>query len=788
MSVRCSKCENSLVLVRHAMEKIQKLRRSRGATLMLVGVVVLVIIVVGVAFFWFSQIFGGGRELSHANDAGVMSVARAALRNPNKDALQFDNPDVGTNFALLGENPRSLNLMIYNRLFAQALIVALNARDEGTADAANNAKRVWTALNDVGSFLRKDLQDAAFMGQYFQTIVDKNNVKMLGNKGIGLSEHAVSFLKRGGSTNVHVDPTILATFKATPGIPINSSGNASPSGHKYLAGYNPFSVRLANGETLFFSGVPVQPNDRPHLVELTQFNWNAKDDFIAGSGSTPYPANALPPNAFKDVANSRVSKVESMLASTACAVVGCLNSEFEMAVPYGYVEIRNGASMSGPKGGLAFQDKDIFCHALAGQGISVTPGGEWFCRGSDTQITDVKNLDTSFNKLPDLQAELNDLARRITGSGSDTGAQTQIDIAAELFDLKAKITSATDLIDRWAMVNSKSQLTRDYLWLNNIPDRAISIRYIRKSDGSTLTEEELKNINKFAIYRCHWKDYVDGMSELRPSKVFPCLEKLPDFKRGYNEYGSSRGADSGSGYTALEQFKCDVMSARVGCVNYASVAAPSSTSGVKWFKHGKEYPAPKLPYNFGEVKTPYDYMEMVDQAPKANGCAMGSVFSALLARCQQISPKVTRDDLTRALKENPLPLGTSLYLCVENGRLSMKKEKPVSLVSGTKADGAIPTGSNACGTSYSVMGKLVATASGQKSDWPYGSNSKFEGATIDFDEDTDGMFPGWSWKTMPSGECKDESLWIPSSGYNNLLGVLEFRNSCSGGGTFAQPN
>jgi hypothetical protein len=50
------------------------------------------------------------------------------------------------------------------------------------------------------------------------------------------------------------------------------------------------------------------------------------------------------------------------------------------------------------------------------------------------------------------------------------------------------------------------------------------------------------------------------------------------------------------------------------------------------------------------------------------------------------------------------------------------------------------------------------------------------------------MFPGWSWKTMPNGECKDEPLWIPSSGYNNLLGVLEFRNSCTGGGTFAQPN
>lgn len=775
------------------MERNQKLRRSRGATLMLIGVAVLVIIVVGIAFFWFTQVFGGGRELAHANDAGVLNVAKAALRNPNKDALRFDNPDVGTNFALLGENPRTLNLNVYNRLFAQALIVALNARDENTSEAATSAKRVWKALNDVGSFLRKDLQSGAEMGKYFQSIVDKNNVKMLGNKGIGLSEHSISFTKRGGSTNIYIDPQILATFKTNPAIPINSSGQPSKNGLHYLSGYSPFSVSMANGETLFFSGVPVQPNDRPHLVDLTQFNWNSKDDFIRGSGSTPYPADTLPPNTFKDVANSRVVKAGSILGTTACAIVGCLNQEFQMSVPYGYIEIRNGPSTSGPKDALAFQAKDIFCHALAGQGISVTPNGEWFCRGSDTEVADVKNLDTSMNILPDLMSNIRQM---IEQNNSDTLVSPNANdarsmelrkwntILYEVSELKQALDAADDLIDRWAIVNSKDQVTRDYLWAHNIPDRAVSIKYIRKSSGSMLTEAELRDINLSTKWNCHWQDY---QLTLKDNKKI-CLQKLEDFKRGYSEYGSSRDNNSGSGYTVLEQFKCDVLSSRRVCVNSASVPAPAQTSGVKWFEHGKDYPAPKGPFNFGQVRTPYEYMEMIDKSPRGNGCAMGSVIDSLLNRCKQIYPKVSKPELFTALRMEPLPLGSTLYLYVDNGSLVMRRDKPASLVAGTVADGKVPVGSDACGPSYNVIGTLVATSSGSKPNWPYGENSKFEGQRVDFDENTDGMFPGWAWKTMPKAECKDESLWIPSSGYNNLLGVLEFRNSCSGGGNFAQPN
>src|SRR5262249_1218900 len=149
---------------------------------------------------------------------------------------------------------------------------------------------------------------------------------------------------------------------------------------------------------------------------------------------------------------------------------------------------------------------------------------------------------------------------------------------------------------------------------------------------------------------------------------------------------------------------------------------------------------------------------------------------------------VTDKDLQDALLSAPLGLGVSMYLYVDGGKLVMAPQKPAWAVTGTKADGKMPTAAESCGKSYDVMGKQVCTSSGIKTDWPYGANSAFEAKAIDYDDNTDGKFPGWPFKTMPKGECRDEAIWTPSSGYNNYLGVLEFRNSCDGGGTFAQPN
>lgn len=57
-----------------------KLRRQRGATLGLVAACVFLVILVGVGFFFLSKIIGGGREVANATDAGVLNVAKQAVR------------------------------------------------------------------------------------------------------------------------------------------------------------------------------------------------------------------------------------------------------------------------------------------------------------------------------------------------------------------------------------------------------------------------------------------------------------------------------------------------------------------------------------------------------------------------------------------------------------------------------------------------------------------------------------------------------------------------------------
>ncbi len=69
------------------------------------------------------------------------------------------------------------------------MIVALNAKDEGTIDAARNAKRVWNALNDVGKFLRSNHENASAIGSHFLNCASANSLKMPGNNGVSLNSN-----------------------------------------------------------------------------------------------------------------------------------------------------------------------------------------------------------------------------------------------------------------------------------------------------------------------------------------------------------------------------------------------------------------------------------------------------------------------------------------------------------------------------------------------------------------------------------------------------------------------
>ena len=765
--------------------------------LAMIAVLVLVIGVIGIAFFILTRMLGGGRELANATDAGAINVAKNALTHPSKSALAFDNQDIATNFAVVIGKPDDINLLNYNKLVAHATLVALLAREENTADSAKNARKLFNALNDVGQFLQKQLTNPQFMEPFFQQIADANNTKMLGKNRINLGKYGVSYMKRGTATNVDLDEIVLKAANAEKDFPEVEIPGGPGGKHKYFAGYKPVSVFLpVSGETLTFIGVPLGPNDRTHLVDTTGFENTRKDDIAVGQGNPPYPGNTLPPNAFQSQGATLENQTKKVAGAVASAIVGSLDKGSKLAMPYGYIEIKNGPSAPGPQGSMALQRKDIFCHALSGEGIYITgtQPRDWFCTGNEAETT--KSLDISEgmtdSQLEQLLDSYNDdslftssevkrivrEAKDINGNLTDGGGGNWYQ---RLADEAKQILKCNNYVDQWYYYNrNKNELIKALLWRLNVPDRSASLKVIRHRDGRELNgPRALLQIDKHHEKLIFWHNYKEQLQSSDPELVM-----LDAFKKGYDQYGTvDSGHLNSNGFTSLEQFKTNVLTQRTGCVNCAYVPAPATKSGIKYFDHSKKYPSPTNNWNFGEIKTPYDYLAMIDKNPGSNSCALGSVTDRLFKRCQIMKPDITRDQLLQLLKSKSLPMQTSLYLFVDNGDLKLSMSPPQWSIPNTKADGVGSTTSLNCGAPYNVMGTLVNTSS----EPPNGAIKKLSANPQD-DPNTDGHFPGWAWRYSPAATCTDSALFNPSSGYNHLLGELDFGNVCSGGGQFCEPN
>lgn len=801
-----------------------RLKRRKGATLGLVAIIVLVLLIIGVGFFVLTKMLGGGRELANSVDAGTLNVAKQALLQPSKAARDFPNPDVANNFELLSPDGK-FRLENYNRLVVQAMIVALNAKDEGTPAAAANARKVWDAVNDVARFFRTNHGSAATMGGHFQNLAAANNLKMMGQNGISMNSYDIAYTARGESTNVYFDPKLLSTFTAGA-LPASSGTRKSPTGNQFVAGYAPLSVALSSG-TLVFSGVPVNPQDRPHLISGFTFDGGKNPGFMPG-----YPAEILPPNSFRSAGQTRESHTQTFGGAVASAIVGSLDREYPAGIPNGYIEIKNGPSLPPESTDAAFTNSDVFSHALAGLGIAMTPNRDWFCRGSDAAegVGNIKAFDRSMNDLP---SGTDAVASEIHGMHPELDNWIVFHYAEQIRSMISNWESK-DLIDRWAEVNALDGIAREYLRSKDIPRCSISLRYIRHGNGDrALSCQEFEQIRDHTNVTCMWQSFSQG----RNQHDSPCVPMLDNFKKGYNEYGSTRLNDNGSGYTALEKFKVDVLAARKTSSCCVNITPSRTASGMKGFRHNQQYPAPLNAHNFGTVKSPLSYLTMIDNAEGATGCGRGSTIDFLHKRCQQIKPSITREEVITALDSSNLALDATMYMYVRDGRLLMSDQKPPAFIAGTTPDGLGGTPETmSCGSEYRVIGNLVNAGSkpvillshmsydlqipGEKSghkikiakdgnhnsysDMPPGLNpySKVgvDGGMnepsyadespylTDRDANTDGHFPGWCFRQAQDARCKDSANWVPSTGYNNLLGQLKFGNSCRGGGLFCQPN
>jgi hypothetical protein len=738
-----------------------KVRRQRGATLGLVAACVFLVIIVGVGFFFLSKIIGGGREVANATDAGALNVAKHAIR---RGAVPLSKHGLLDEFGELTEPKNSnVDLVTYNRLVAQALIVGRNAEVENTPTAKGNANFLAGQVRAVGAELKANLEAAGALDSDFTSIASQNNTKMWNGPAVGLDGAITAgYMKKGSSTNVYFSPATLAAMGGFSSLPLSKQSAKAEPGSKYISGYDPINVF----GSAFVMGVPVLPQTKPHLVDHGQFVSTAPDPNV-------------PPNSFRTNSRALEAKSGNIGGSVACAIVGTINKEFSAVIPRGFVRIMNGNDATinnGAPTGVPVSNgaNDIFNNELfapPGNGVyqANTSGG-----GNPVFSTNGGALSTAQGKWAAYAATLGKFPKGTLDS--EGNANNTTDESSPNYGAGDPViwrdNNLADYLNNPATYNLRSTAA-----VGHYADFADLIA-MGKSSGMT---------------NCVYTMYDDSLS-----LTSPCVTGLGDWSDNFGRNITMGGSgQQPGGFTNVEFMKADLLgkiAGRKGGKFCATVAAPG-VSGVKaWpqdafgnvLKSGA--PGSGVPYvgggtyvNYLNVDTPMTYLKQLAAKGGAGGssCDSTMIVAELTKRMQQVNPAITTADVESALSDKKYPLtlagtgGGKLYMYVENNKPRLNTSLPWK-DSSVAADGPTPSGASKCDSQYPLNGWAVNTAKGMTAGAGHGDGGYHE---MPFTSPGSGSGPRGT----------DSALWHASSGYNNLLGELKFEQVTEGA-TFCKPN
>jgi len=728
-----------------------KTRRRQGATLGLVAVCVLVIIVIGIGCYFLAKIFGGGREVANATDAGALNVAKNAMNKTNpliSVSLPGPSGEFG-DFVALADPPgsNSINLLTYNRCVAQALLVAMNAQQENTPTAATHAGNVITALNQLGSALKAKLTNPALVTYFGQV---NNDTRMWGNSGLNAqtSTYKTAFMKHNESTNIYFTPSLFNHPPVTLATPSNfeSVGQAktpqlNPAvNNAYLKGY--FSLNVPGIGSVM--GVPVFPQQNPHLVALADFN---------NPAISAAPSGTIPPNAFSVAASSTEAKTGVLGGAIAAAIVGssvtkagggAANYDFPASVPGGYLAIVNLPSATLPAGGIAVpNDDNIFNNELyLGPGIDIagTSSGAAYNKTDMGATAAWAAYNNSSSSNPDGGGP--------SGSGGTftadaRGKNANLYPPSKGFPLNEMYTASTP--------NGVAQ---------NPPDLAALLTITNAGQNC------LDQMNTGPNY------YLSGR----------CLTYLPSFLQTFNRPMPSGGAASTGLFTSVDLAKGQVIAAFQSGARGATVSGSTNQglppSGLGIFANGVNSPYPQPAYNpNGSIQSLGNIDQLLTQVTTGNqlvpSCSKTNIIKALTQRCYEIKPNATPAEI-QALWQTPLPIGQTAYIYLDPVTKNLKAfgqaQAPATLVANSQPDGAPLDPQLNCESDYSLDNNMV--------DVPQSN-----GGTSD-----DNLHDRPYTNMNGSLHGQDHATLVLSSGFNNLLGQLSFSNTTSGVENFSRPN
>ncbi len=624
-------------------------RRRVGATLGLVAACAFVIIVIGVGLVFCSRFLGGGRQVSNATDAGVLNVAKFALKKPGVPAP----PE----FAYCADPPGSeINLLNYNRCVAQSMLVAINAKNMGTPLATKNAQYTYQQLITLGTQLRTKMLDSQTAATYFNPVAGSNITNMMGGQNVAMDSYSAAYMKPGQSTNVYftndeVPPNSL------PADAYSDGDIKAPGGYRYIAGYRPITI---NGLT--FYGVPIFPQQKPHLVSYT--------DFISAKNS---PSSEVPPNAFQTGSKSKEPQTGLAVGSVACAIVGITPdvtpgptppaggggtgtspsapsapppSAVPASIAGGYIEVANlpGLQMPAGWGTSVDANRSLFTNELFA-GVQVSSSGCFSTNASEVLQWKMYNASTGSDPLGHLAA----LDPRTNG-----------------FPLGVTLRTGPG-------ANQMATLTD-----------ALKIK-----DWTPCTNP---------LY--------EGNAATNPS---PCAQLYTTMRSNYAPgYAPTvSGSAPPEGLTMVEYMKAAVMNAFTNDTEWSpSITPPSGSTGLKKFDHNKAYPAPPNTANFGSVGTIRELIEQASSDPDYQ-------IAQITQRMKQIVPTAS-DNSIQAVFNTPVPMGQNgqpnlLFIGNVGNDIGVSATKPLSY-SGLAPDGKDSIADATGQVLYSAEGTAVNTS------------------------------------------------------------------------------
>jgi len=859
-------------------------RRRKGATLGLVATCVLVIIVLGVGVFFLAKLFGGGREVANATDAGTLSIAKNALIQPAVQLPSFTPGSVvpfsefyGCAYPNPMANPSSpstpvINLFTYNRCVGQAMMIAINAKaeyDAGASGSSNNpltnAQKVLNDLNAIGKTLKNGLQGQnaasgglaydpnnppSSLGNNFTKNANSSNVAMMTNSQVsGATTYKTAFMKTGGATNVYFSspysPTAIPGATGTVAVPnYGATSTSSPdplnqnpgTGKFYLQGYTGFTVP---GTTMTFYGVPVLPQQKPHLVSNDDFNSSQTDTF---NGTTP-------PNSFQVNASAQEQRTGTFGGAVSCAIVGAVfqstgtgtgangtSPDFPVAIPSGYIELANPAGNSNLPAGFLPTDNstNIFNNELyngPGGGLPGTANGT--NQGSGDLYTANASGGNVFGEGAAIQAWMAYNALPVSSPfvaspNNPSSKNLNSTSPATPYPPTIGYSANTGLIyDQGG--NMASQAT-----CLTITGPLLDCSYQNSTPGG-LTGNCLTDLLSNAFSNVYNHGMPTGVSGAAPPGGVSAVDSIKgEIIANFNGAGYHKDVSVGvSGSSITVNNANSGMSASTGLGEYMS---PNGLNGVFATPNPSNQDYNQFPVqNTGSTALPSgghpSILGLLAQLDSGNGTAASggagaspnnnyafnsqcsSVFQQLLQRVQQIQPACTQANLeallngqvqTSAGLQYSLEMGQTAYIFLNNGNLAdttgvtghglrIYAEKtgtvPTALTAytaqqpdGMPISGAAPS----CGQTYSLYkggaGMVDVSINGNSSEVnPKGDDSLH-----------DQPYTNASFAQLPSGaydyQAQDKGTWVPGSGYGNILGRLSFSDVVTGSATFSSPN